>query len=250
MGFIEEQKNMRLSERSIILATKHSFLMKLFAPGPYAKNISNLLGFDLNVTLWEMLYVNFRLRPNATRIPTWFAWGNTDSQSLFSGFSLDPKSDYIFITASFIQNLSNPLWHPSQRTNIPDPFIVEKIVKFAEENLLEVDLKDYFIKNRTCLATFLSDNSFIVDYVPNTNKKVLIQTAGWRMKFVPIWTDILSYMIFLESTDTSIYAKYLPYLSLSQPNRLITITQQSSNSSNKFSFLFYYFLILFILMIK
>ncbi|CAF1283605.1 unnamed protein product, partial [Rotaria sordida] len=166
----------------------------LFIPGPFVKNVSRLLGFDLNVTLWEMPYVNFRLRPNATQIPTWFVWAGADLQSLFSGFSIDPTSDYIFVVASFIQNLSNALLYPAQRTNIADPFIIKKIIDFVTQNLAQVDPNDYFVKNRTCLATFLPDNGFLLDYVPNTNKKVLIQAAGWGMKFVPIWADILSDM--------------------------------------------------------
>jgi glycine/D-amino acid oxidase-like deaminating enzyme len=217
----------------------------LFVPGPFAKNISHLLGFDLNITIWEMPYVNFRLRPNATQIPTWFAWAAADLQSLFSGFSIDPTSDYIFVVASFIQNLSNPLLYPAQRTNIANPFIIKKIIDFVAQNLTQVDPNDYFVKNRTCLATFLPDNGFLLDYVPNTNQKVLIQAAGWGMKFVPIWADILSDMILLESSNDSSYAKYLPYFSLSRPYRLITNTTQiSSNEPKKFSFFFYYLIIL------
>jgi glycine/D-amino acid oxidase-like deaminating enzyme len=218
----------------------------LFVPGPFAKNISHLLGFDLNVTLWEMPYVNFRLRPNATKIPTWFAWGSSDPQSLFSGFSLDPTSDYIFVVASFIRDVSKALSYPGQRTNIPDPFIVEKIINFVKENLPQVDFNDNFVKNRTCLATFFYDNGFLLDYVPNTNKKVLMQAAGWGMKFVPIWADILSDMILLESPDQSPYAEYLPYFSISRPHRLIP---NAANGPNKLSFGFYYLFLLSIVII-
>ncbi|CAF3396529.1 unnamed protein product, partial [Rotaria sp. Silwood2] len=96
----------------------------LFIPGPFAKNISHLLDFDLNATLWEMPFVTFRLRPNATKIPTWFVWGSPDQQSLFSGFSIDPNSNYIMVLGTFIRNLSDPLIYPAQRKNIGDPFIV------------------------------------------------------------------------------------------------------------------------------
>ena len=194
-----------------------------------------------------MPYVNFRLRPNATKIPTWFAWAGTDLESLFSEFSLDPTSDYIVVVASFIQNVSNALLYPAQRTNIPDPFIIKKTIDFVAQNLIQVDSNDYFVRNRTCLATFLPDNGFLLDYVPNTNNRVLIQAAGWGMKFVPIWADILSDMILLQSTNTSSYAKYLPYFSLSRPNRLIS---NSSNEFNKLSSFFYYFIILMCIQIN
>ncbi|CAF0790255.1 unnamed protein product [Adineta steineri] len=224
----------------------------LFVPGPFAKNIADLLDFNLNVTLWEMPYVNFRLRPNATQIPTWFAWGGNDYYSLFSGFPIDPTSEYISIVASFIQNLSEPLLYPSQRTNVANPFIIKKIIDFVAQNLSQVDSKDYFVKNRTCLATFLPDNGFLLDYVPNTNRRVLMQAAGWGMKFVPVWADILSDMILLESNDASPYAKYLPYFSLSRPYRLITNANQgsvtsSSESNTNYSVLYYLTLLIFLL---
>ncbi|CAF1609701.1 unnamed protein product, partial [Didymodactylos carnosus] len=52
-------------------------------------------------------------------------------------------------------------------------------------------------------ATFLPDNRFLLDYVPQTNRRVLIQAAGWSMKFVPVWGDILSDMIFLDEAMNS-----------------------------------------------
>jgi hypothetical protein len=95
----------------------------------------------------------------------------------------------------------------------------------------QVNVSDYYSSNQTCLATFLPDNRFLLDYVPQTNRRVLIQAAGWSMKFVPVWGDILSDMILLDEAmnSSSKYAPYMEYFSLSQPNRLIenvTITSK------------------------
>jgi hypothetical protein len=69
----------------------------------------------------------------------------------------------------------------------------------------------------------LPDNGFLLDYVPRTDRRVLIQAAGWSMQFVPVWGDILSDMILLDEAmnTSSKYAKYMEYFSLSRPNRLI-----------------------------
>jgi hypothetical protein len=40
-----------------------------------------------------------------------------------------------------------------------------------------VNVSDYYSNNRTCLATSLPDNGFLLDYVSRTNKRVLIQAA-------------------------------------------------------------------------
>jgi glycine/D-amino acid oxidase-like deaminating enzyme len=200
----------------------HASRKVLFVPGPYVKNVSHLLNFNLNATLWELPIYYFRRLPTTARFPTWFTMGDNDLQSLFSGFSIDSASDYIVIIPNFIQNMSNPLIYPSQRTNIVDPFFTKKVVEWVSHNMgMMVNVSDYYINNRTCLATFLPDNGFLLDYAPQTNKRVLIQAAGWGMKFVPIWGDILSDMILFEINSSSNYFKYMNYFSLSRPNRLI-----------------------------
>ena len=225
----------------------------LFVPGPYAKNISRLLNFDLNITLWELPVYYFRRLPNSTTFPTWFAWGGNDLQSLFSGFStMSTSSDYIVVSPRFIHTLSKPFNYPSQRTNKIDLFLTQKVIEWVSRYMATVvNVSDYHFNNQTCLATFLPDNGYLLDYVPRTNKRVLIQAAGWGMKFVPVWGDILSDLILLDDTmnTSSKYAKYMEYFSLSRPNRLIeefTINNRGFHTASPgFSLLTYLFILLF-----
>jgi hypothetical protein len=132
--------------------------------------------------------------------------------------------------------MSNPLIYPSQRTNIVDPFFTKKVVEWVSHNMgMMVNVSDYYINNRTCLATFLPDNGFLLDYAPQTNKRVLIQAAGWGMKFVPVWGDILSDMILFEINSSSNYFKYMDYFSLFRPNRLIEELIIKPNKGYKFT---------------
>ncbi|CAF1022356.1 unnamed protein product [Didymodactylos carnosus] len=204
----------------------------LFVPGPYAKNISLLLNFNLNLTLWEVPIFYFRLKVNNTKIPTWFIWGGNDPQSLYAGFPIDQSTNYITVLPNFIKNLSNPLIYPSQRTNVVDPFIIKKVVDWVALNMPEVISSDYYFDNKTCLATFLPDNGFILDYVPNSNRKILLQAAGWGMKFVPVWADILSSMI-LDNIEQSTYAQYMPHFSLSLPYRMIEKPEPQRSEGQK-----------------
>jgi len=221
----EEFLSLKLHNQIQILTNRgvlHASQKVLFVPGPYIKNISRLLNFDLNVTLWELPVYYFRRLPNAPQFPTWFTVGDNHRQSLFAGFSIDSTSDYIVITPKFIQNMSNSLIYPSQQTNIIDPFLTQKVIKWVLQHMrMLVNISDYYSNNRTCLATFLPDNGFLLDYVPRKNNRVLIQGAGWGMKFVPIWADILSDMILFEMNSSAQYAEYMNYFSLSRSNRLI-----------------------------
>ncbi|CAF3771139.1 unnamed protein product [Rotaria sordida] len=183
----------------------------LIVPGPYTKNISHLFNFHLDITLWELPIYYFRLLPNATRFPTWLTWNSKDRQSIFFGFpSMLTSSGYIAVLPRFIRNLSKPLLYPSQRTNTTDNFLTQKVLEWVSLHMAtQVNVSDYYVNEQTYLTTFLPDNGFLLDYISQTNRRVLIQTAGWNMKFVPIWSDILSDMIlFDEAMNTSSkYAK-------------------------------------------
>ena len=78
--------------------------------------------------------------------------------------------------------------HPSQRINTIDIFLTQKVIEWVSRNMAtQVNVSDYYSSTQTCLATFLPDNGFLLHYVPQTNRRVLIQAAGWSMKFTPVW---------------------------------------------------------------
>lgn len=227
----EEFLSLKLNNQTEILTNRgllYASRKVLFVPGPYAKYVSDLLKFDLNITLWELPIYYFRLLPNATQLPTWLAWDGNDLQTLFAGFSTaSMSSNYIAITPRFIANLSQPLIYPSQRTNTVDLFLTQKVIEWVSRTMAtQINVSDYYSSYQTCLATFLPDNQFLFDYVPQTNRRVLMQAAGWSMKFVPVWGDILSDMILLDEAmnSSSKYAPYMKYFSLSRPNRLVENT--------------------------
>ncbi|CAF1096793.1 unnamed protein product [Didymodactylos carnosus] len=176
-----------------IITNRGSLLAKqkvLFVPGPYAKSVSNKLGFDLNMSMWELPSMYFRLRSATSKnfsLPTWFAFAGNDKQSLYYGFPVESsdRPGYIKISPDFIKDLSNPLINPEDRSHLPDPYLIEKIIDWVTKNVPQVNSSDYIISPHTCLATFMPDNGFVLDYVPD-HPKLIMYAAGWGMKFVPV----------------------------------------------------------------
>ncbi len=58
-----------VTDRGVLYASRKV----LFVPGPYTKNVSHLLNFDLNIKLREFLIYYFVRFPNFTLFSTWFA---------------------------------------------------------------------------------------------------------------------------------------------------------------------------------
>ncbi len=89
------------------------------------------------------------------------------------------SSNYIAISPRFIKNLSKPLIYPSQRTNTVDTFLTQKVIEWVLRHMAtQVNVSDYYSSTQTCLAIFLPDNGFLLDYVSQTSRRVLIQAAG------------------------------------------------------------------------
>jgi monoamine oxidase/glycine/D-amino acid oxidase-like deaminating enzyme len=206
-----------ITDRGILTASRKVLIL----PGSYIKNVSKLFNLNLNVKLWELPLYYFRRLPIATRLPTWIEFDNHDQQSLFAGFSIaDSTSDYIVIEPNFIQNLSNSLVYPWQQTNIIDPFITQKVIEWVSSHMRTmINASDYYSNNQTYLSTFIPGSEFLLDYIPQTNKRMIIQVAPMATSLVPIWADILSDMTLFEINSSSKYAKYINYFSLPQPNR-------------------------------
>ena len=206
----------------------------IFAPGPYARNVSEKLGFILNTTLWELPTIYFQLRRNDVNVPTWFAFGG-DKQSLYYGFSLEStdRPGYMKISPDFISDMDHPLIYPNERKYIPDQQLINRTIDWVRENVQIADPESYQVAPRTCLATFLSDNGFLIDYLPNRTRyheKLIMYAAGWGMKFVPLWADMLAELVL--HPNASKYAKYMPHFSFALPNRWAMYETSSNNILN------------------
>lgn len=223
----------------------------VFVPGPYAKNVSALLGLNLNMSLWELPTFYARRLLNTPEItPAWFA----DS---FAGYAPESNSslysDYVRIEPHFLTDSHRAFSWPNQRTNQPDPLLLNATHLWLKTHMSGfVDSNDILAAPKTCLASVLPDGGYLLDYVPGDyNRQRLIMAAGgWAMKYIPVFADILTDFV-LDETATSPYASYLDQFSFNRPGRLIseettstmgpttlTSTRQSENSNEKLYLIF------------
>jgi hypothetical protein len=140
----------------------------------------------------------------------------------------------------------NSLIYPSQKTNIIDPFITQKVIEWISRHMsVLINVSDYYSYNQTYLSPFLPGNGYLLDYVPRTNKRMLIQASSIGLTFAPIWADILSDMSLFEINSSSKYAKYMNYFSLPQPNS-VTIFNQGYRLTIPWVVLYYFLMFILI----
>ena len=193
----------------------------VFVPGPYAKNVSALLGFNLNMSLWELsTFYARRLLTASSSTPIWF----DDS---FAGYSPEANESshagYIRIEPHFIINADQALSWPDQRTNKPDPQLLEATRSWLRTHMAQtVNSEDILPEPSTCLASVLPDGGYLLDYIPvnNTGKRIVMGAGGWAMKYVPVFADILTDLVLGTTADKS-YKRYLDQFSFNVSGRLI-----------------------------
>lgn len=74
--------------------------------------------------------------------------------------------------------------------------------------------------------TNVPDNMFVCDFVPETNKNVLIFTAGWAFKFVPLLGIILKDLAVKGHTENEIFKEALEHFKFDRPGNI----PQSANA--------------------
>jgi len=106
----------------------------------------------------------------------------------------------------------------ASRTYKPDFVIAEETIEFVKTHIPYLGYDKYIIGNSTCIISFLPDNGFLLDFAPAfvpNNKRIILQAAGWGMKFVPIFGDYLAQLAVGKMTSIP------PEFSITKPGRLI-----------------------------
>ena len=198
-----ENGNINLKFKSNSVEAKKTIL----APGPYANELFEHLGFQINLDIWELPSFYYKIKPDIV-YPTWFAFGG-DTQSLFYGFPENSweRPGYTRVSPDFVKA---PIKNPSERTNIPDHDSFVKTTEFVRSYMPDVDPDDSLIENTTCLATMVPDGGFVLDFAPGkfvqNNRDVVIFAAGWGFKFVPLYGKMLADLAVNGTTNYNITA--------------------------------------------
>ncbi|KAK4449751.1 putative peroxisomal sarcosine oxidase [Podospora aff. communis PSN243] len=177
----------------------------VIASGAYVNHVLQpSFGISLDLDIWEMVasYFNTNAGPNGTIFPSmWFQFAPDENKrsQLFYGFPTVPWGPPN-VTRIAVDAATRRIKDPSERlTNVVNPEDICNAQDFIKKHVVGVDATVPAF-TLTCLQTNVSDNMFVLDYVPKEylqggpDKSVVVFTAGWAMKFVPLLGKALADM--------------------------------------------------------
>ncbi|KKY38290.1 putative fad dependent oxidoreductase [Diaporthe ampelina] len=154
-------------------------------------------GISLDLDIWEMVssYFNAKAGPNGTIFPSmWFHFAPDKGgrSQLFYGFPTLPWGPPN-VTRISVDAATARIKDPSERrTNVVNPEDVRDTQDFVKQHVVGVD--------STVPAFTSTYNMFVLDYIPQEylrggpKNSVVLFTAGWAMKFVPLLGKALADM--------------------------------------------------------
>ncbi|KAK4662897.1 hypothetical protein QC763_602240 [Podospora pseudopauciseta] len=163
----------------------------VIASGAYVNHVLRpSFGISLDLDIWEMVASYFNTTPglNSTIFPSmWFQFApNKHRRSqLFYGFPTDPSE---------------------RLTNVVNPADIRDTQEFIKKHVIGVNTTVPAF-TLSCLQTNVFDNMFVLDYLPKeylaggAEKSVVVFTAGWAMKFVPLLGKALAEMALDRKSD-------------------------------------------------
>ncbi|PCJ12047.1 MAG: FAD-dependent oxidoreductase [Gammaproteobacteria bacterium] len=172
--------------------------------GPYSNDTMALLNLKIPFYIWQMSSAYFKIiEPNIT-LPTWFVFQNPADSALFYGF---PEVDwanpgYVRVATDFADH--GNIYNPDERAEAPSPNSLALDSSWVGQHMVGLDDTPRFTS--TCLISLAEDSEkeLLLDYLPSAmpnSKNVVVYTAGWAGKFIPILGNMIGQM--LESELTS-----------------------------------------------
>ncbi|KAF3112807.1 hypothetical protein TWF569_010211 [Orbilia oligospora] len=178
----------------------------VIASGAYVNHVLKpSFGISLDLCIWEMVanYFNCNAGPNGTIFPSmWFQFAPPDENKrsqLFYGFPTLPWGPPNVVRIA-VDAASNRIKDPKDRkTSVVNPDDIHDTQEFIKKHIVGVD-STVPAFTLSCLQTNVFDNMFVLDYVPEgylrggPKDSVVVFTAGWAMKFVPLLGKALADM--------------------------------------------------------
>ncbi|KAH6623319.1 hypothetical protein F5144DRAFT_582947 [Chaetomium tenue] len=184
----------------------------VIASGAYVNQVLQpSFGISLDLDIWEMVacYFNVNAGPQGTIFPSmWFQFApDKDGRSqLFYGFPTLPWGPPN-VARIAVDAATRRIKDPSERqTNVVNPDDIKDTQEFVKNHVVGVD-STVPASTLTCLQTNVFDNMFVLDYIPKRylgkglEKSVVVFTAGWAMKFVPLLGKALAEMALAGASE-------------------------------------------------
>ena len=173
----------------------------ILAPGAYVNDVLGRVGIQIDLNIWEMVYEYYATDPGpgGTLFPSmWFQFldptgGDPAKSNLFYGFPTVPWGPPNLARIA-VDNAVNVITHPAERKIVPSANDLQITADFVRRHCIGVDDRPNYAG--TCLQTNVSDNMYVLDFLPpqvgKGHDNVALFTAGWGMKLVPLIGKILA----------------------------------------------------------
>jgi sarcosine oxidase/L-pipecolate oxidase len=163
--------------------------------------------FSLKLDIWEMVYEYYSVNPGpdsgAVFKSMWFQFKDNDNNdsrasNLIYGFPALPWGTPNLCRIA-VDNAVNVIKDPEMRGLSPACNDLYRTQKFLEQHLPGIPLQP--ANSGTCLQANLPDNMYGLGYIPDKylpqggSKDVVVFSAGWAMKAVPLIGRIIAEML-------------------------------------------------------
>ena len=200
--------------------------------GPYTNDVLTYLGLSIDLDIWEMSSAYYKLREAAAPLPTWFVFQKPQDTSLFYGFPAVSWANpgYIRVAPDIPDR---HLTDPSQRSGEPSAKSLALNEAWVRDHMPGLDPTS--TSASTCLIALTkgaNPKEFLLDHPPATSvagaSNIVIQTAGWGAKFIPIMGELVCRMLADPTLTTFDFGDY----SIDRSNFAITWAGQNTPAHN------------------
>ncbi|CAM4859716.1 unnamed protein product [Rotaria socialis] len=210
----------------------------IFLPGVQTKEMMNKFGLNLNINLYELpTCIRCPMLPASnitSTMPTWLFAPNDDDH--YAGYPPD-GSGYVCIEPRIVKSKMQKLNSSYEQTNKPDPEILKRLLTWVNQHMsVAVDSTNAITANDTVLDTILSDDGFILDYIPGFGQMFVLGTHSWSgVQYMPLFAQILAQLATNNKSSIwpSHYASLLPEFSVNLAGRIITLNPLPSRNTSK-----------------
>jgi monomeric sarcosine oxidase len=161
--------------------------------GAYTNDILEHLGLYVDMDIWEMSSAYYKMEDPSINYPTWFVFQEPQETSLFYGFpAVDwAKPGYIRVAPDIPDQV---IRNPKNRTGVPSTKSLALNTQWVKDHMTGMEAEpDY---TATCLIALSNNNKeLLLDTAPpwvHNHENIIIYTAGWAAKFIPLIGKILA----------------------------------------------------------
>ena len=219
---LDDEVRVWIDQQSECIRTKKVIL----TPGSYVNNVFSALTptftekINHTIYLWSSTYFNSIPSSSSASMKKWPIWFFFDQPkendlNLYYGFpSEEKRPDYTRVGSAFTSSERFDFtFDPPDVSNRPlDQDALKFTSNFVKKSMPSLSSNMLSEEHSTCIAGFAESSDedddgvgFVLDFLPEarSNKRIVLFTGGWGMKFVPVIGKILADLAIKGETEYS-----------------------------------------------